>query len=148
MTQDDLISYQDSDGIFLETKDPLTEYYAVFEDNGKVAYAYLIKNKQVVGDVWLYNHGSPKLEIEWKDPSKMPFSNPLGFALETNFSPITNIEEVEFSWIHDSDGNFLEVKIKLFGEEYGKLKEGSKPGWSKLAIKDGPLAKAMDKISL
>jgi hypothetical protein len=32
-----------------------TPICAVFEDDGRVAYAYLVLDEQVVADVWIYN---------------------------------------------------------------------------------------------
>lgn len=37
------------------------EHFLIIEDNGRVAYAYLLKNEKIIGDVWLYNRCvSPK----------------------------------------------------------------------------------------
>ncbi len=123
--------------LLVENHDEGSDYSAVFEDDGKVAYAYLLKGADIVADVWLYNHGEPPDEPEWEDPSRMPFANPEGFANPEPFKPVIDASEVGFKWV---EGNPPTLKIFIRGESFAKLIPGSKPGWSKLAIRDGPLA--------
>lgn len=129
-----------NNGIFIEDQDALSGYSAIFEDDGRVAYAYLQDGHGIVADVWLYNHGIAPSEPEWRDPSKMPFANPQGFASEDLIKPVNNKTDVQFQWAHDQDESSVAVNILIRGEVFGRLVAGSKPGWSKMAIKDGPLA--------
>lgn len=75
---------------------PNSGYSVVLDDDGRVAYAYLLnKDGAIVSDVWLYNRCLPPSEPEWKNPEKMPFANPIGFVKAIqDFSPIQNISEV------------------------------------------------------
>lgn len=123
--------------MLVENRFDATDYSAVFEDDGRVAYAYLLKGGDIIADVWLYNHGEPPDEPEWEDPTRMPFANPNGFASPKPFNPITDASDISFKW---NAGNPPTVKIFIRGEPFAKLIPGSKPGWSKLAIRDGPLA--------
>src|ERR1044072_4991065 len=78
-----------------------TEYAAVFEDDGKEAYAYLLDAGSIVADVWLYNRIPAPERPEWPDRSKMPFANPLGFAASDPSPPVTNEQDVVFEWPRD-----------------------------------------------
>jgi hypothetical protein len=42
----------------------------------------------IIGDVWLYNHGEAPVEPEWEDPSRMPFANPKEFTNPVLFEPV------------------------------------------------------------
>ena len=123
--------------LLIENRSADGEYAAVFEDDGRVAYAYLCKGRDIVGDVWLYNHGTAPVEPEWEDPSRMPFANPREFTNHGLFEPVKDASEVGFEW---SEGDPPALLIFIRGDLFAKLIPGSKPGWSKLAIKDGPLA--------
>ena len=122
--------------MFVENRYDASDYSAVFEDDGRVAYAYLLEGNGIVADVWLYNHGEPPDEPEWEDPTRMPFANPKGFANPNPFKPVADALEVSFKWIA---GKPI-VNILIRGVPFAKLTPGSKPGWSKLALRDGPLA--------
>jgi hypothetical protein len=117
-------------------------YSAVFEDDGKVAYAYLLENGRIVADVWLYNRVATPEEPEWRDRSKAPFLNPRGFSSGEPFRPAASEAEVRFSWSRDAAGqNTLSVFIR--GDFHAMLTPGSKPGWSRLARRNGPLASVL-----
>lgn len=122
--------------LLIENRHANSDYSAIFEDDGKVAYAYLRKGADIVGDVWLYNHGEAPTEPEWEDPSRMPFANPKEFTNPDLFEPVRDASEVSFEW----EENQPALLILIRGDLYARLIPGSKPGWSKLAIKDGPLA--------
>lgn len=40
------------------------EYSVVIEDDDKVCYAYLYFNKEIIGDVWLYNNVESPVTIK------------------------------------------------------------------------------------
>ena len=133
---------KDDNSFLIQFDDPDSNLRLMFEDDGRTAYAYLIKGEQAVSLVWLYNHGSPPSETEWTDESRMPFRNPVGFALDTEYPPITDIREVAVAWGHGV-GLPVIAEVYLRGNKHALLKVGSKPGWCKLAVKDGPLAKVL-----
>ena len=127
--------------ILVEAKSEDSDYIVVFDDNGRVAYGYLIKNSKIISDVWLYNHNPPPREPEWNDPSKLPFANPITFASILTESPVEAPKDLSFSWEYDENQKLVSVKINIRGETYGLLKPDNRVGWSRLAIKDGILAK-------
>jgi len=114
--------------------------YAVFiEDDDKVCYAYLMKQKKIVGDIWLYNSVPTPSESEWHKKENLPFLNPAEFVNE-NLEPFDASSLVEVIWDFG-----VETVAKIFLSErlIAKLTEGSCPGWSNLVRKDGPLALKM-----
>ena len=120
--------------MLIEDDNGPTGYSGLFEDDGKVAYAYLLDDGRIVADVWLYNRAATPDSPEWRDHSKAPFLNPRGFTPEVPFVPPADESEVEFTWSSDAQGRTtLHVLIA----------PGSKPGWCKLAAKDGPLASVL-----
>jgi hypothetical protein len=50
--------------------------------------------------------------------------------------------EITFEWSRGADGQ-TELRVFIRGEYHAVLVSGSKPGWCKLAVKDGPLALVM-----
>jgi hypothetical protein len=128
--------------LLIEHHDPISGYLGIFEDDGKTAYAYLRSTKEIVGDVWLYNHGEPPATPEWDDPSNLPFANPKEFAAARLYQPVEDRSDVRFEWIQQTDSPTL--RIHLRGEFFAVLTAGSKPGWSRLAMNVGPLARPLD----
>ena len=120
-----------------------TDYFLLFDDNGRVAYAYLYKGDEIIGDVWLYNVCPAPLEPEWKHRSKPPFANPKKFISDRIIKPIFSPNELTVKWEKDENDDFLTVLIYLRGELFAGISPGSKPGWSRLTIKNGPLSKTM-----
>src|SRR5215216_2635703 len=76
---------------------------------------------------------------EWRDRSKAPFLNPRGFTSDEPFPPAADESEVEFSWSRNDQGQTA-LQVFIRGECHAMLAPGSKPGWCKLATKNGPLA--------
>jgi hypothetical protein len=128
--------------MLIKQTDDLSGHSAVFEDDGRVAYAYLLDGDEIVADVWLYNCVAAPEQPEWRDPSKAPFLNPRGFASTEQFPPVADESEVAFSWSHETEG---QTALRLFirGDYHARLVHGSKPGWCKLAARNGPLASVL-----
>jgi hypothetical protein len=126
----------------LRFDNPTKEFSVVIEDNDKVAYAYLLKNEQVVGDVWLYNCGPAPDEPEWRDRSKMPFANPRGFASSSTARRINEPDTVRVTWV-EGNGELDRVELSIEDQSVAILAPGAKPGWCRNAMKDGPLAKTL-----
>jgi hypothetical protein len=121
--------------------DKLNEYSIFFEDSGKAAYAYLLKGKDIVSDVWIYNHGLPPAEAEWNDPEKAPFRNPIQKCKNVNFIPVKSADEISFNWILESNDKLQGVEIFIRGTLMAFLSPEEVPGQSKLTLQDGPLSK-------
>lgn len=116
----------------------------IIEDNGSVAYAYLIREKRIVGDIWLYNQATTPENPEWQDRSKMPFLNPKAYVdFDSMQPPLCSTDEVDAKWEFDEGGLFVRVGLYLRGKLYGLLVPMAKPGWCVAARKDGPLAKPL-----
>ena len=127
-------------------QDPSSAYSVRFEDDGKVAYAYLHDGAAIVSDVWLYNCQEAPAFPEWKLPdarSRLPFTNPVGYVNENPKPAVRKASDVRCQWVHDSNG-LVRVDIFLSRTLFARLKPGSKPGWSRLASRDGPNARVLD----
>jgi hypothetical protein len=122
---------------------PCGSFTLTFEDDGRVAYAYLKQGAVVVGDVWLYNRCLAPTEPEWSDPAKIPFANPQEFISE-NARVETDVEkrDVLVDWEYEADG--VVAYVYLFEDLVGVLGVGDKPGYARHAVKDGPLARVME----
>jgi len=114
-------------------------YSVLIEDDGRVAYAYLLAYGDVVGDVWLYNQAEAPTNANWYEQS-LPYLNPAEYLnKEARIVPIKAEKEVRCEWTETSNG-LIEVGIWLRDKFVAQMKSGSKPGWSVLVVKDGPLA--------
>ena len=116
-----------------------SDFSVVIDDDGKVAYAYLMNKTGIVGDVWLYNCGPAPMKPEWTDPTKAPFANPKSYISEKPFAPVTNDADFEVQW--SAPGRSPQtVRILIRNKLHAWLTVGSRPGWCRLAKRDGPLA--------
>lgn len=120
-----------------------SDHSVVFDDDGKVAYAYLLKGSDLIADVWLYNHGQPPVKPEWEDGSEgMPFRNPAAFVVAQPFIPVETPNEIEVRWLVSSQQpDAICADIYIRGKLHARLRPCDKPGMCVLAIKDGPIAK-------
>ncbi|HEU4408221.1 MAG TPA: hypothetical protein VFS43_23365 [Polyangiaceae bacterium] len=109
----------------------------VLEDDGRVAYAYLLQEESVVGDVWLYNVAEAPTAVDWKDRSAMPFLNPKKFCAQANVPRLSETSKVECRWRESG------VDVSVNGLLIARIDRGSKPGWSRGAGLAGPLAKPL-----
>jgi hypothetical protein len=119
-------------------------FSVVVEDDEKVAYAYLLHDDAIVGDVWLYNCGPAPVEPEWRDRQKAPFANPRAFVVKREAKPIVDDKQLSVSWT-DKKGVIDQVKLYFGKRLLAILAPGAKPGWCMNALKDGPLAKILKK---
>jgi hypothetical protein len=127
-----------NDGITLRFDAPDGNRTVVLEDDGKVAYAYLLEHDEVVGDVWLYNVATTPDTVDWKDRNAMPFLNPRKYCLDGHGPTLRNDSAVICHWSDDS------VDVVIEGVRMARLARGAKPGWSRLASARGPLAQPLD----
>ena len=114
-------------------------YSVVVEDNGRVAYAYLLFYEDVVADVWLYNQAETPLG-PFLNTDDLPALNPAVY-IKSDFrmQPVTDPSEIKCEWDETADG-MLEVDILIGNKFIAQLIPGAKPGWSVGVAKDGPLA--------
>lgn len=115
-------------------------YSVLIEDNGRVAYAYLLEYGDVVGDVWLYNQEPAPADTNWAN-QQTPYLNPAEYLLpEAGLKPIKSESEIRCEWTESLSDSTIEVGIWLRDQFIAQIETGSKPGWSVLVVKDGPLA--------
>jgi hypothetical protein len=117
----------------------------VVDDNGRVAYAYLIRHEEIVGDLWLYNQAAAPTDTDCSKRDDMPFLNPVALVNVSQMAaPLLSDADVSAEWIMDSDGLANKVLLYLHGRLYGVLALMAKPGWCVAALQDGPLAKRLN----
>lgn len=115
---------------------PEQELDLVITDDGKVAYAYLLQGGRTVADVWLYNRAATPELPEWRDRTKLPFLNPADYCVQPgDFAPLETPEEVSVRWARDG------ATIEIRGAPFAQILIGQKPGMSRFATQDGPLAR-------
>ena len=115
-------------------------YSLKIEDDGRVAYAYLLEDDNIVGDVWLYNQQEAPETSFWR-AEDMPFLNPKEYlAKDATIKPIQQESEIRTEWTESKDDGLIEVGIYIRDKFVAAVAVGSKPGWSVLVAKDGPLA--------
>jgi len=132
--------------LLLDFTSPCGKYLLTFDDDGKVAYAYLKKKrprKSIVGDVWIYNRCPTPKRPEWESVENIPFANCRPY-IGTGGRMTLDVEsdDVAVDWEYESD---LPIAyIYVFEQLYAAVGVGDKPGYSRFANKDGPLAKVME----
>jgi len=130
--------------MMLDFTSPCGHFKITFEDDGKVAYAYLKEGLtgEIVGDVWLYNRYEAPDDQEWKNPANIPFANVRDYIDEGGrVQRKLKLKDVLVDWEYE-DG--IPVAYVYIEEDlYGVLGVGDKPGYARHAIKNGPLAKVM-----
>jgi len=117
-----------------------SNYSLTVEDDGRVAYAYLMEYGDIIGDVWLYNHPDAPKQTNWHE-QEIPYLNLAEYLKkDISISPIKDKNDVRCEWTESPNDGRIEVSILLRGKFIAQVVAGSKPGWSTLVVKDGPLA--------
>jgi hypothetical protein len=130
------------DTFILEFPSPCGLYQLCFEDDGRVAYAYLKEGRDILGDVWLYNRCPTPLLPEWRERNNIPFANCEGYMSEEGrIQRDVGRDDVLVDWEGSENGPL--AYIYLFGDLLGVIGVGDKPGFARFANKDGPLARVM-----
>ena len=125
----------------LNFQSPIESMTLTFEDNGKVAYAYLKDNGNIIGEVWLYNYTNITTP-EWDNAKNAPFLNPEEYInMQGIMKKSITLHDVLVNW--EQDGNDLVAYIYILENLYGVIGPEDKPGYARFAIKNGPLAKVM-----
>jgi hypothetical protein len=122
----------------MQVNAPEGDLSVVLEDDGRVAYAYLLEGGTVVGDVWLYNILDSPGDVDWENPSLMPFLNPAIYCNSEQAPRLRDGSNLSCDWSPRG------VEIWIDGIHVARLEVGAKPGWSRSAIRSGPLAKPLD----
>jgi hypothetical protein len=125
--------------LMIESQAPDGKTTAIFEDNGKVAYCYILENGKIISDVWLYNREKTPSTEPWKMGSSPPYLNPADYSKDIIALP--EATDIHLEW-NIEDGVPVALVV-LFGKVFGRISSLTKPGYARLAFKDGPLARAM-----
>ncbi|MDO6435237.1 hypothetical protein Q4E93_31765 [Flavitalea sp. BT771] len=113
------------------------KYSVVIEDDGRVCYAYLLLERSIVSDVWLYNQDETPSRPPWASTGILPFLNPKEFAVDDpHFGPIRNEDDIKIECTSSDLETLMEARILINGRLAAVLKPGCKPGWSVNAKKD------------
>ncbi|MDI1432822.1 hypothetical protein [Polyangium sorediatum] len=123
-----------SNEVLLRFDHPDGSLAVVLDDDNRVAYAYLLEDEEVVGDVWLYNVMEAPDTVNWEDSSPMPFLNPRDYCKSEKVRRLTPQSAVQCAWFDAG------VEVSIDGIRWARIERGSKPGWSRLAAQPGPLA--------
>lgn len=124
------------------------KFSVVVDEENDALYAYLYRGSAIVGDVWLANLGQTPALPEWQHaPEGAPYRNPVDYVRsDIRMPPLaSDATGLVCEWHWDNE-ELVDVEIKLDGRTYALLTEGSTPGWSLLAAKDGPLAKPLGAL--
>ncbi|MFO0589032.1 MAG: hypothetical protein U0441_15890 [Polyangiaceae bacterium] len=124
--------------VLLRFEDPRTNRALVLEDDGRVAYAYLLDQERIVGDVWLYNVSEAPESEKWKDQTERPFLNPKSFCNAKTVPRLSEDASISCKWFERG------VEVLVDAVLVARLEQNAKPGWSRLASRPGPLAKPLD----
>jgi hypothetical protein len=118
-------------------------YSVVVEDDGTVGYAYLLDaNGKICGHVWLYNRCPVPDKPEWTDREKGPYANPAAYIEDAQgFTLLASADEISVAWDRGRDQSFATIFVRA--KLIAKVGDGTKPGWSVLVARDGPLAKVL-----
>ena len=125
--------------IWSDAGDHLTS--ALFEDDGRVAYCYVIEDDNIVSDVWVYNRTKTPTTKPWKEGEEPPYLNPEEYALEMSELP-GSMSDVHIEW-ENQDGAKPIALVHVSGTLFARVSAAEKPGHARLARKEGPLAKPL-----
>jgi hypothetical protein len=123
---------------------PYDKHYSlIIEDDGRVSYAYLLKDRDIISDVWLYNQQESPDNTNWTNRDEMPFLNPKEYLYEgKSIPPIESDSDVKLDWKYGDELYVVNVFIRE--ERIAVLKPDLRPGFSIMVREDGPLAKKWD----
>lgn len=128
--------------LFVQLSSPDRRCTCIIEDDGVVAYAYLLIEGKIVSDLWLYNHAATPKEWPWRQGCRPPFLNPAEFVDADRMSaPLASSDLIAITWHSEEQG--MGVSIAFRGIPYGRMSAGNKPGATIAAKRDGPLARVM-----
>jgi hypothetical protein len=112
---------------FVNAESP--SFGVIIEEENEVVYAYLLKSKEIVCDVWLYNTIDAPDYVDWSNPELMPFLAPKELSKEMHdLLIITNPENIVVIWGKESTGE-LNAMVYVENKLMAKLVDGHFPGY-------------------
>lgn len=122
---------------------PDADFVVVVECDGRVAFAYLLDEDEVVADVWLYNvqSASPqRSELQ----GQAPRNDAACVAPDLELSPpLQDEEDCRIEWTLNEYGAVSKADLSIRGRLYARLSPGVKPGWCLAAKIDSSLARTL-----
>ena len=115
-----------------------------FEDDGRVAYAYLARGGVFVADVWVYNRADAPASPEWKGSrDAAPYLNPREFVTESMpFALPSRERDVSVRWLAGPRER-VGAEVIVGGVMAALIHEGDKPGFAAAASRDSPVARRL-----
>jgi hypothetical protein len=130
-------------GLMLTFEEPAGSHTLVFDDCGKVAYAYLKAGGTIVGEVWLYNRCPTPAEPEWTNRTLIPFALSREYLADGGMvEDAVREDDVAVNWEYEN-GQVV-AYVYVFGELYGVVGVGDQPGCARYACKASRLARVME----
>ena len=131
----------ENETMFVQIRNEIQKDYSVIiEEDHNAVYGYLIRNEQIISDVWLYNVGNSPDFVDWDNPELMPFPSPFGLSKTDNeIIRIKNERSIRVEW---GRNEISKVQASIYYENVlvAVLVEGEFPGKSINAKSDSPLA--------
>lgn len=131
--------------MMIDFTSPCGSYKLTFDDNGKVAYAYLkeISSREIVGEVWLYNRCETQSDSEFQDKSNIPFANPKNYISEQGrLQKSITLKDVLVDWEYEERTPVAYIYVEE--DLYGVVGVGDKPGYARHALKNNRLARILE----
>lgn len=132
---------QVEEGVFLQFASEEGDQTVVIEDDGRVAYAYILEGKRISGEVWLYNVGETPASVDWQDRDAMPFQNPGDYCTAERMPRLTDDADVRCEWLDDG------VRVLLDGHLVAVLAPGAKPGWCRYVKVGNRIARPLGELA-
>ena len=116
------------------------DYSVIIDEDNSTVYGYLMRDEEIVSDVWLYNIGKSPDFVEWDDPELMPFPSPTGLSRpDSEIVRIVDSSLIKVEWGR-SKLNIVQASIYYANILLAILFEGGFPGTSINAMCDSRLA--------
>jgi hypothetical protein len=133
-----------SEPIFEQYFSPNPDYSVLVEDDGRVAYGYIVRNRKLINRVWLYNRAQTPEKGEWAHKELMPFMNPRAYIRDEEFIPPESTQDISVEWTMKPDGEPEEATILIRSVVMARITPEERVGRSRLAKKNNPLARVLD----
>lgn len=114
----------------------------VIEGDDRAAYAYLLLDQKIVGDVWLFNRSEPPCEPEWEQDGAPPFMNSREAAIE--LPGADTVAEDDFRVVFSPASEHRSCAVYFRGLLIALLWPGSQPGKSAFSKVHTPAALRLD----
>jgi len=131
--------------IFIDSHNPISQRFAIFEDNEQVAYLYLTErgSQKPIKDAIAYSRKPLIPKVDWKKIEETGEAPPLSMDVASSQAIIASPLESEFAFKWAKDGN--SVALLRNGQPIAFASATEKYGYSKAISKTNPLANPWDQ---